>query len=41
LEVRYQKGILSESEKIRWAELRAKEHVHGSGEGKKDGCVIA
>ncbi|GAA5853760.1 hypothetical protein JCM5353_006443 [Sporobolomyces roseus] len=41
LEVRYQKGILSESEKIRWAELRAKEHVQGSGEGKKDGCNVS
>jgi len=44
LEVRYQKGILSESEKIRWAELRAKEHLEGGGGGgkkEKDGCVIA
>lgn len=43
LEFRYQKGILSDSEKVRWAELRAKEHLEGGGVGKKekDGCVIA
>ncbi|GAA6013715.1 hypothetical protein JCM11491_005068 [Sporobolomyces phaffii] len=50
LDARYAKGLLSETEKLRYAEMRAEEAKTGRGEGSsssksggkdKDGCVVA
>jgi hypothetical protein len=42
--VRYQKGLLSESEKIKYAELRAREaqsrRDRVGGGGKKEVCTV-
>lgn len=40
LEARYEKGLLSEAEKLKFAELRAQEAKDGGGAKEKDGCRV-
>ncbi|GAA5999412.1 hypothetical protein JCM5350_007690 [Sporobolomyces pararoseus] len=40
LETRYEKGLLSEKEKLMYAEMRAEEAKNGAGNKEKDGCRI-
>ncbi|GAA5951518.1 hypothetical protein JCM3765_005959 [Sporobolomyces pararoseus] len=40
LEARYEKGLLSEKEKLKYAEMRAEEAKNGNGGKDKDGCQV-